>query len=97
MDGYLERRIGKYRQKRGRDRERASRYKPLRGIGHKHCPEGPDIQLLGNQAPKYRTIEGILGPNSLMVVYVDPLGWSSTVHSSSLSLGACCGCVGPWG
>ena len=37
-------------------------------------PEGPYIQLLGNEAPKYHTIEGIMGPNSLMVVYVDPLG-----------------------
>ena len=35
--------------------------------------EGPHIQLLGNQAPKYHTIEGIMGPTSLMVVYVDPL------------------------
>ena len=32
------------------------------------------MQLLGNWAPKYHTIEGIMGPNSLMVVYVDPLG-----------------------
>ena len=25
-------------------------------------PEGPYIQLLGNQAPKYHIIEGIMGP-----------------------------------
>ena len=31
-------------------------------------PEGPYIQLLGNWAPKYHTIEGIMGPNSLVVV-----------------------------
>ena len=37
-------------------------------------PEGPYIQLLRNQAPKYHSIEGVMGPNSLMVVYVDPLG-----------------------
>ena len=37
-------------------------------------PEGPYIQPLGNAASKYHTIEGIMGPNSLMVVYVDPLG-----------------------
>ena len=37
-------------------------------------PEGPYIQLLGNQASKYHTIEGIMSPNTLMVVYVDPLG-----------------------
>ena len=37
-------------------------------------PEGPCIQLLGNSAPKYHTIEGIMGPHSLMVLYVDPLG-----------------------
>ena len=37
-------------------------------------PEGPYIQLLENSAPKYHTIEGIVGPNSLTVVYVDPLG-----------------------
>ena len=37
-------------------------------------PEGPYIQLLGNQATKYHTIEGIMGPNSFKVVYVDPLG-----------------------
>ena len=30
-------------------------------------------------APKYHTIEGIMGPNSLMVVYVDPLGIVSTL------------------
>ena len=36
-------------------------------------PEGPYIQLLGNSAPKYHTIQGIMGPDSLMVVYVDPL------------------------
>ena len=35
--------------------------------------EGPYILLLGTSAPKYHTIEGIMGPNSLMVVYVDPL------------------------
>ena len=40
----------------------------------KPFPEGPYIQLLGNYAPKYHTIEGIMGPNFLMVVYVDPLG-----------------------
>ena len=39
-------------------------------------PEGPYIKLLGNLAPKYHTIEEIMGPNSLMVVYVDPLGGS---------------------
>ena len=37
-------------------------------------PEGPYIQLLGNQAPRYHTMEGIMDPNSLMVVYVGPLG-----------------------
>ena len=37
-------------------------------------PEGPCIQLLGNLAPIDHTIEGIMGPNSLMVVYVSPGG-----------------------
>ena len=37
-------------------------------------PEGPHLQLLGNQAAKYTTIEGIMGLNSLIVVHVDPLG-----------------------
>ena len=37
-------------------------------------PKGPYIQLLGNYAPKYRTIVGIMGPNSLMVAYVHPPG-----------------------
>ena len=32
------------------------------------------MQLLRNEAPKFHTIEGIMGPNSLMVVCVDPLG-----------------------
>ena len=36
--------------------------------------EGPYIQLLGNKAPTYHTIEGNMGPNSLLVVYVEPLG-----------------------
>ena len=44
-------------------------------------PEGPYIQLLGNKAPKCPTVEGTMGPHSLMVVYVDPLGKS--VHSCS--------------
>ena len=38
-------------------------------------PERPYIQPLGNKAPKCHTIEGIMGPNSLMIVYVD-LGFS---------------------
>ena len=42
--------------------------------------EGPDIQLLGNKALRYHTIEGNMGPNSLMVVYVDPLGISQYEH-----------------
>ena len=37
--------------------------------------EGPHIQLvLRNQAPKYHTIRGILGPNSLQAVYVESPG-----------------------
>ena len=43
-------------------------------LGFRACPEGPHIQLLRNQAPKYNTLEGILGPLSLMVVHVDLLG-----------------------
>ena len=45
-------------------------------------PEGPYIQLLGNQAAKYHTIGGIMGPNSLMVVYVDPLDYLRPKPSS---------------
>ena len=37
-------------------------------------PEVPYIQRLGISAPKFYTVEGIMGPSSLMVVYVDPLG-----------------------
>ena len=36
-------------------------------------PEGPFTQLLGNSIPNYHTTEGTMGPNSLMVVYVNPL------------------------
>ena len=37
-------------------------------------PEGPYVQPLGNKAPKYHTIEGIMDPNPRVVVYVNPLG-----------------------
>ena len=40
-------------------------------------PEGPYIPLLGNYAPKCHAMEGIMGPNSLMAIYVDPLGTSN--------------------
>ena len=56
-------------------------------------PEGPYIQPLGNSAPKYHTIPGIMGPSSLMVVYLDPLGciyiyiWGSDLRSKAYSLG----------
>ena len=49
-------------------------------------PEGPYIQLLGNLAPKYHTIEGIMGPNSRMVVYVDPLGYLCGKYSFACSM-----------
>ena len=41
----------------------------------------PYIQLLRNWAPNYHIIEVIMGPNSLVVVYVDPLG-SLGIHDS---------------
>ena len=50
-------------------------YVSIAGISQCY-PEGPHIQPLGNWAPKCHTIEGIMGPNSLLVVYVDPLGYS---------------------
>ena len=40
-------------------------------------PEGPYVLLLWNQVPKKQYREGLLGPNSIMVVYMDPLG----IHS----------------
>ena len=46
---------------------------PVVGQGE-GSPEGPYVQLLRNLAPKSHTVEGTMGPNSLMVVYVDPLG-----------------------
>ena len=50
-------------------------------------PEGPYIyiyicKLLGNWAPKYHTIEGIMGPNSLLVVHVDPLRFTPQLDSA---------------
>ena len=44
-------------------------------------PEVPDIQFW-ELGPKYHTMEGILGPNSLMVVYVDPLGIQASIVQS---------------
>ena len=37
-------------------------------------PEGPHIQPLGNWDPEFLLQYGIWGPNSLIVVYMDPLG-----------------------
>ena len=37
---------------------------------------GSIYTTIRKSGPKHRTIEGSMGPNSLMVVYVDPLGQS---------------------
>ena len=37
-------------------------------------PRGSTDTTIKELGPKYHTVEGIMGPNSLMVVYVDPLG-----------------------
>ena len=36
--------------------------------------EGQYILLLWNQAPRNHIADGLLGPNSIMVVYMHPLG-----------------------
>ena len=36
--------------------------------------EGPYTLLLWNWAPKTIKEDGLLGPNSIVVVYMDPLG-----------------------
>ena len=37
-------------------------------------PRGSIYTTNGELGPKYHTTDGIMGPNSPMVVYVDPLG-----------------------
>ena len=54
-----------------------------------HIPEGSYIQLLGYK-PQNTIIEGIVGPNSLIFVYVDPLGIDQlSVCFSLLCLTSC--------
>ena len=38
------------------------------------CLEGPYILLLWNEVPKNHYRDGLMGPNSIMAVCMDPLG-----------------------
>ena len=49
--------------------------------------EGSYVQLLGNEAPKCHATEGIVCPNSLMVVYVDPLTSAMAYHVQVVGCG----------
>ena len=50
---------------------------PASATYHDNIPRGSIYTTIRESGPKipYHTIEGIMGPNSLMVVYVDPLGY----------------------
>ena len=58
-------------------------------LGRKfYIPRGSIYTTIRELGLKYHTIEGIMGPNSLMVVYVDPLGLLGTLnYSHSKDLG----------
>ena len=43
-------------------------------------PEGPHIQPLGNWDPKFLLQYSILEPDSLIVVYMDPLGKGCDIY-----------------
>ena len=43
--------------------------------GQNGIPGGSRYTTFKELGPKYHTIEGIMGPNSLMAVYVNPLGY----------------------
>ena len=51
-------------------------------IGIARVPRGSIYTTIRELAPKYHTIEGIMGPNSLMDVYVDPLGYLGIISFS---------------